>query len=436
MNTSLSSPTLKAGVAKVDITPPSGERLWGYADRTGAATGVLDPLWARALVLESEEKRLALVSVDLGRPFGPASLGRLRHRLGRSCGISCQVVAASHTHSAPVIKDEHPGDVPPPWEAAALEKVATAVEKAHEHAEAARIGAGYGTVRIGHNRRQVNTEGSVTWVARNPEMRPTSPEDSTVSVLRVDTQSARPLAILVNYACHPVIFGSDNREYSADFPGVAASSVERAFGEQLVCLFLQGAAGDINPFHAVTPLANGAVSWCSWTGERLGNEAARIATNILMRDDSTATLDVAEDLLTFRLRWDLESFRRGLRSYGENFLADFAPTIRQRWDLPVLTILLNKQIALMTVPGEAFVSFQSDWRRRCPAPNAFFVGYANGYFGYFPTLQAASEGGYGAVDATTWVEVGAGERIVDHALIRVHEMLGRLHKAPQYPQFR
>ncbi len=436
MNNSLKNPALKAGVAKVEITPPAGERLWGYADRTGISTGVLDPLWARVLVLESGEKRLALVALDLGRCFGPASLAQLKGSLERLGGVSCAVLAASHTHSGPVVKDEYPDSHPPAWEAAALERIADALTTAHESAEDVSIGTGYGTVRIGHNRRQVNDDGTVTWVPRNREMRETSPEDPTISILRVDTRDARPLAIVINYACHPVIFGADNLEYSADFPGVVSNLVERAFDGQEVCLFFQGAAGDINPFHAVTPRANDAIAWCDWTGERLGTEAARVARKITTTPDSSASLDFTEDLLSFRLRWDVESFRQGLRCYGEQFFADFAPVIRERWDLPVVTALINKRIALMTVPGEAFVSFQIDWRRRCPVPDAFFVGYANGYCGYFPTLQAATEGGYGAVDATTWVEVGAGERMLDHSLLRVHEMLGRLQRAPQNPEFR
>jgi neutral ceramidase len=412
-----------------------GERLWGYAGRAGVATGILDPLWARVLVLEAGEKRLVLVALDLGRCFGPASLARLKDRLGRLCGISWSVFSATHTHSGPVIKDEYPGGQPPPWEAAALEKIAGAVDAAHHRAEIASIGSGHGSVRIGHNRRQVNPDGTVTWVPRNPEMRPTMPEDPTVTILRVDTRDARPLAIVMNYACHPVIFGADNLEYSADFPGVATSWVERALGGQTVCLFLQGAAGDINPFHAVTPRADNGQSWLDWSGEQLGAEAVRVAASISTKIDSPASLDFADDALTFRLRWEPESFRQGLRRYGKDFFADFAPAIREHWDLPVVTALVNKRMALMTVPGEAFVKFQLDWRRRCPVPDAFFVGYANGYSGYFPTLQAASEGGYGAVDATTWVEVGAGERMLDHALIRVQEMLGRLQRTPQSPQF-
>jgi len=74
--------TLRAGVARTDITPPAGEQMWGYEDRHQPATGMLDSLYARVLVLEAgtdnTSRRLALVTLDLGRSFGPGSLARLR----------------------------------------------------------------------------------------------------------------------------------------------------------------------------------------------------------------------------------------------------------------------------------------------------------------------------------------------------------------------
>jgi neutral ceramidase len=108
-------------------------------------------------------------------------------------------------------------------------------------------------------------------------------------------------------------------------------------------------------------------------------------------------------------------------------VSDISPDIT----LPLTTVLINKQIAIMTAPGEPFVDFQINWRQRCPVPHAFFLGYTNGYFGYFPTIRMASLGGYGAASASTWVEVGAGERIVDRAIIHTYEMLGRLFREPE-----
>ena len=118
---------LKAGVVRVDITPPAGQFLWGYAARTTPAQGALDPLYARVLVLETGERRLALVVLDLGRVFGPASLERLRAAARQSSGITNVVVQATHTHSGPVIIDEYPGGAAPEWESAAVEKIGKAI---------------------------------------------------------------------------------------------------------------------------------------------------------------------------------------------------------------------------------------------------------------------------------------------------------------------
>ena len=95
------------------------------------------------------------------------------------------------------------------------------------------------------------------------------------------------------------------------------------------------------------------------------------------------------------------------------------------------TVLINKRVALMTIPGEPFVEHQIDWRNRCPVHDSLFVGYGNGSLGYFPSIRAAVLGGYGAANSATYVQPDAGARIVDHALVRVYEMLGRLRDAPE-----
>jgi neutral ceramidase len=94
-------------------------------------------------------------------------------------------------------------------------------------------------------------------------------------------------------------------------------------------------------------------------------------------------------------------------------------------------VLIDKRIAILTMPGEPFVEYQISWRQRCPVPDAFFIGYANGYDGYFPTIRSATLGGYGAANPATWVEVGAGDRMVDAGVVRVNQMLGRLHDLPE-----
>jgi hypothetical protein len=425
-----SGAALRAGVARVEITPPAGEQMWGYESRRQPATGTLDPLYARVLVLEAAPQRLALVTLDLGRSFGPGSLARLRAAALRTSQITCVLVAASHTHSAPVIKDEY-RDAPPAWEQAALDKIGKAIAEAAGALQPARIGVGTGAVYIGHNRLRVNADGSVSWFERNTTRVPTAPVDPTVTVLRIDRADGTPLAVLTNYACHPVVFGADNLRYSADYPGVMNRVVEESLGGGAESFFLQGAPGDINPYHAVTPLEQDAIGKRDWTGETLGREAARVAKEIHSHATDAPNIDFRESTLTVRLRWDIDKFRTALEKFlGPDGLEIYGARIVPEIQLPVTTVLIDRDIALTSMPGEPFVDFQTNWRDRCPVAHALLLGYTNGYNGYFPTIAAASRGGYGAASASTWVELGAGERMVDNAVARVYEMLGRLSDLP------
>jgi len=418
---------LRVGVARVDITPKTHEPLWGFEDRKDPATGTLDPLYARILVLEASGKRLALVSLDLGRTFGEPSLDRLKESVSKSSGISCLLVSATHTHGAPVIRDDD--SVPPEWERRALDDVAAGIKSAADHLQEARIGTGTGSVFIGHNRLRVNDDGTVSWFEQNQTRIPTSPVDPTVTVLRIDDRNGVPLAILTNYACHPVIFGSDNTQYSADFPGVANAFVEKAFGGSVQSFFIQGADGDINPYYAVTPMKEDAIKWRDWTGEQLGREVVRIAKSIQTENDPSARIDFREETLHFKIRWDSEQLRAALlKTVGAKGLDQM--DVRTAVDARLTAVLIDKQIAIIAVPGEPFVDFQESWRARCPVSTALFFGYTNGYHGYFPTIAAASRGGYGAASSSTWVELGAGERMVDWAVMQIYGMIGKYSALP------
>lgn len=421
---------LQGGVARVEITPQIGLPMYGYRSRTSLSQGVLDPLYARVLALEAGKTRLAIVTLDLGQ-VTKLWLDKLREAARKSSQVSYVLLVASHTHSGPAPQGECPPKPMPAWETAALDKIAKAIDEAYQHLVPVQLGTGYGTAYIGHNRLRINSEGMATWFERNVTKIPTSPVDPTVAVLRVDRADGKPLAVLVNYACHAVVFRSDNLQYSADYPGVMTKTVEQAFDGEPLCFFLPGAAGDINPYFAVTPLAEDAGKLRDWTGEQLGQEAVRVAKRIKTRAITEPSLDFAEDLLTARLRWNAEKLRQDvLKSSGQQAADEYAACLKTEFQLPVATVLINKQIAFMSMPGEPFVEFQMNWRARSPVSDSFFLGYANGSFGYFPTIQAATRGGYGAATNSTRVEVGAGERMVDHAVVKVYEMLGRLRDLP------
>lgn len=430
---------LRAGVAETDVTPPTGLPMYGYFDRiknNETATGTLDPLFSRVLVLEAGQTRVGFVTLDLGRTFDSATMGQIKTALQHQDGISGLILTASHTHSGPNVVDVDPPAPVTAWEKVAAEKIIRAAHEACGRMAEVRLGTGYGSVYIGYDRRVVNSDGTVRMLWTNPTRIPTSPVDPTVSVLRIDRMDGSPMAILVNYACHPVIFGPDNRQYSADYPGVMARVVEQAFGGQPICFFLQGGDGDINPYDATTPLVEEAVKKRDWTGELIGREVVRVAKGIQTQAPAAPSLQFAEDILQIPVRWNPEKFRQGLlEDFGPRIFDDHADFFKQaapdKLPLAVTTLLVDRQIAFAGMPGEPFVDFQKEWRARCPVSDAFFLGYTNGYFDYFPTIEAASQGGYGAGDSDTYVAVGAGQRMLDQALERVYEMLGKLQRLPE-----
>lgn len=429
---------LEAGVEQADITPPAGQPMYGYFDRITkhqVASGTLDPLYARVLVLQAAGKRVALVTLDLGRTFDESWLDRLRREAGTASHIDEMIVTASHTHSGPNILDVYPDGHAPAWQSAAFDKIAGAIHRAVLHLQPVRLGTGSGEARIGYNRRQVHADGSVKMLWTNPGKIPTTPVDPTVTVVRIDRLDGSPLAILVNYACHPVVFGPDNLRYSADFVAAMVATVTSAFSDKPICLFLQGADGDINPYFATTPLDNDAIQKRDWTGRELGTAVVRVAKAIQTRT-TEGTLDFADDVLPTSSRWDPQKFHDDLlRVDGPLVFEDHAAPLAasplpSAFDLHISTLLVDKKIALIGMPGEPFVNFQINLRDRCPVEGCLLLGYTNGYYDYFPTTVAASQGGYGAGDSNTYVSVGAGEHIVDHGLIRIYEMLGELRPVP------
>jgi len=115
-------------------------------------------------------------------------------------------------------------------------------------------------------------------------------------------------------------------------------------------------------------------------------------------------------------------------------------SFRDRWSAGksiragLTTVLINGQIAIVTMPGEPFVDLQIALRDKSEVPNTFLFGYTfsggGEWIGYVPTIRAASEGGYGAGYYTN-IDVGAGEAIIDRAVVNLFRMAGRLDLTPR-----
>src|SRR5262249_40486031 len=103
---------------------------------------------------------------------------------------------------------------------------------------------------------------------------------------------------------------------------------------------------------------------------------------------------------------------------------EYRPGVRPH----LTTALLDGRIGLVGVSGEVFCGHALSLKRGARLEHLLFLGYCNDYQQYFPTLEAAAEGGYGTDLYVSPVELGAGERIMDRALLHLYQMRGRLKK--------
>src|SRR5262249_47218771 len=176
-----------------------------------------------------------------------------------------------------------------------------------------RIGTAWGVTFLGHNRRQILLDGQPRMFWRDETQLPSGPVDPTVGVIRLDRRDGSPLAILVNYACHPVVLGPDNLSYSADYPSTMRDTIEEGFNRSSMAFFLQGASGDINPYFDKTPLMQDAVVRMQETGRRLGQEALRVARAIRTEVPAAPSIQTKTTVLRAKSRWDVPKVRTVLK---------------------------------------------------------------------------------------------------------------------------
>jgi neutral ceramidase len=420
---------LEVGVATVDITPPLGMPMRGYASRKELSNGIWDPLYAKSIVLDDGNKRVSFVVLDLIGPPPKEVCERIRQKAEKELQISTILFLAIHTHAGPDLKPDLPSKENP-WLPTLERNIYEVIKNAASSKSPVTVEIGYGSADISYDRRVVKPDGTVKMLWSNPDREENTPVDQTVGVAGFKGMDGKWIAILVHYACHPVVFEGSNLKYSAEFPGVMRKYVEERLGG--TCLYLQGACGDINPYDRPKESNQDTYSKLKQTGIALGKEVVRIAESMKPVKEDTLILSTYQHITELKYRYDLKDenvkefyIKQRGEKYYEELIRNRSSVIKA--ETPI--VLLGEEIAWVGFPGEFFDDFQIALRNRSPIPHTFFLGYCNDVFSYFPTIQAASEGGYGA-SYSTYVEVGAGERLVDNAIIRLHTIAGNLKSFP------
>jgi neutral/alkaline ceramidase-like enzyme len=401
------------GFAKRDITPTAPVPMWGYGARHDMLSdGILDPLYAKAIVIEAAGDKVAIVGLDLGRGPTTEMMKTIRKRCADAANIEHFLISGSHTHHGPVIeltdevgygKGKYDDSVA--YSQRLPELLIEAILEADADRKPATLGIGTKDIPFNRNRH----------TKRQPKA-----TDPMLAVMRFDDQNGKPMAVLVNFAAHPVMTDVMQLKFSADFPGFMMNKVEQALSTN--CVFMQGATGDLSP----NP-ENGRKKVDAF-GHALADEVIALAKTIKTSRPKTPSIMGKVDEFQFTSRADFSNplllvlFGKAFfPELAKSFFADFADGIPSELN----TVLINGNIAMVGGSGEFFCNHSVRLKQRCYVDHAMFFGYCNGHCLYFPTIEAASEGGYGADATVAPVEVGAGERMMDRALINIYTMLGR-----------
>ncbi len=224
---------LRAGVAKVEITDKK-------------AVPFSDPLFVRALVLQTRDTTAVLITLDavavgeIGH-IKNDYLPNVRARLEKDLRIppTSVIVNASHCHGI-VCADVD-------------DKTVEAVKLAVAGLVPVKVGVGVGSeTRISENRRLKLKSGKEADVRHayslppDDEVASVGPIDPQIGLMRIDKLDGSTLAVVYNFACHP-IQGVPNGGNTADITGFSSRVIENNLSEGTIALFVQGCGGDINP---------------------------------------------------------------------------------------------------------------------------------------------------------------------------------------------
>jgi hypothetical protein len=394
--------TLQAGAAKVDITPAPDAALpmSGYAGRKEGFKGIHDHIYARAIVLSDGSRQAAILTWELiGIPT--PIWDELSQRIARETGIQPEylLLAAVHDHSAPAPFGMYGNNSPKSavYTKHLEELTIQAIRQAKAKLQPVTIGIGTAKAYVNINRREYSPKNG--WeLGYNPE----GPSDKTVTVIRFNTLSGKPIALLINYAVHAVVMGDENYQITGDLAGATSRYVENHYSGKpeyaprsdagpalrlnpeeatgdVVALWTSGAAGDQNP---VSEARGSDFTLVNALGQILGEAAVRAANFIRTMD--RARLWAKQEEITCPGR----KLEPGPRHRNEYKWEDSDPVnIR-------LSLLMVNNIALAGVSGEVFTLINRRLEKESPFSHTVMITHANGSSGYIPDDSAFDQVSY------------------------------------------
>ena len=406
---------LRVGIAKGKLTPQVPVELGGFAARTEPCSGVLDDIWVRSIFLTDGAQQLAIVSVEV-IGLTPEHVTKLKEQIKHHCGLeeSQILIAATHTHSAPIIDNRliGCGKVNPEYaEFFDSMVVKTCCESMKRIIPCTMYLATGRAPDVSYNRRILLENGVVTLdeeVDESSVVRFRPVDDSLQTITMIDSEGVR-IAKLVHFACHGVCMGPENTKVSSDLPGWVCRHIEDRRGAQC-CIFLNGAAGDINPIRKCAGFES-----LRRNGNRLLNSIEQLERlNMKLMDQQTIETKLWPVEWPFKAAYDIEGFEN-LLSSDKTDISD--PTSGECWSnhrevlvqwaqssieklknghftasavMHDITIGTQRMVGL---PFEVFSDIPKLITRSLQQPISV-IGLANGVLGYFPDPEEVKLGGY------------------------------------------
>ena len=398
---------LKAGFAKIDITPDGPVKLYGYAARKNYSEGVHDPLSARAVVFENDGGKFILVSTDLGS-FSRDVVPIFRKRIMEEFGLkdSELFLTTIHSHSSPVLSlDQETGDPKNiEYTKHLQDKLMQLITRAFENLKPVLTATASGSSPVGSNRREMRTDGTIV-LGRDPY----GITDKQVLVMKITDTSGNPVGLLYDYATHSTSLGPANLKVSGDVLGLSAQFTEKILGSEIVAPVFAGASGNIDPWYRVLPGFNEEPGWIPepvLLGTLLGEEVVHLFRNIKETFPGGIVGSSSEIL----------ECRRKKPSDNSAATAALPETV----PVNITVARIGDDVAFVGFNVEMLTEIGMEIKKASPFKNTFIITHCNGYSGYLPTEELYKEGGY-EVTASPF-EIGSSDLVVKKTLRMLYDL--------------